>query len=89
MNADNMVLGDPTLNYIVCIIAMIIEGTSLGIAIKTVNAERGSMGLVDYIKTCKDPSNFVILFEDSAAEAGLIVALLGVWLSNEIGRAHV
>ena len=86
MNADNMILGDPTLNYIVCIIAMIIEGTSLGIAIKTVNKERGSMGLVDYIKTCKDPSNFVILFEDSAAEMGLVVALIGVWLSNVTGN---
>ena len=78
INADNTVLGDPTINYVVCLIAMIIEGTSLGIAIHTVNKERGSMGIVDYVKTCKDPSNFVILFEDSAAELGLFVAIIGV-----------
>ena len=40
VNADATVLGDPTLNYAVCFIAMIIEGTSLGIAIHTINKKR-------------------------------------------------
>ena len=83
-----MVLGDPTLNYVVCLIAMIIEGTSLGIAIHTVNKERGSMSIIKYVRTCKDPSNFVILFEDSAAELGLIVAMIGVLLSNVTGNSR-
>ena len=37
MNADNIVLGDLTLNYIVCIIALFIEGSTLAIAIRSVN----------------------------------------------------
>lgn len=88
MNADNAVLGDLTLNYIVCIIAIIIEGSTLGIAIKSVNKERGSMSIADYVQTCKDPSNFVILFEDSAAEAGLIVAMIGMFLWQITGNAR-
>lgn len=86
MTADTIVIGDPTLNYAVCIIALIIEGSSLAIAIRSINKDRGNMGLVDYVKTCKDPSNFVILFEDSAAESGLIVAILGVFLTHQTGN---
>ena len=73
---------------VVCVIGMIIEGTSLGIAIRTVNKERGSMSIAKYVRTCKDPSNFVILFEDSAAEIGLLVAIVGVFLSNVTGNAR-
>lgn len=43
MKADTSVLGDSTINYIVCIIGMIIEGTTLIISIKTINKERAGM----------------------------------------------
>lgn len=88
IKADVTILGDPTLNYIVCFIGLIIEGTTLWIAIRTINKERAGMSFWTYIKTCKDPSNFIILLEDSAAELGLVVAILGVFLSSQTGNPH-
>ena len=43
-------LGDPTLNIIVIVAAMIIEGTTLGIAIKQFNLARGDMGPIKFIR---------------------------------------
>lgn len=86
LKADSVVLGDSTLNYIVCIIGMIIEGATLIIAIRTINKDRAGMTFREYIKTCKDPSNFVILLEDSAAELGLVFAILGVYISRKTGN---
>lgn len=46
------------------------------------------MSFWTYIKTCKDPSNFIILLEDTAAELGLVIAILGVFLSHRTGNPH-
>lgn len=78
-------LGDPTLNYIIIVIAMIIEGVSLAIALRQVYKEKGDQTLWQFIKKGKDPSHFTVVLEDSAAEAGLIVALVGVFGAHQLG----
>lgn len=80
---DTIQLGDPTLNYIVCFFAMFFEGCALAVTIKTIRAEKGEMSMKSYIKNSKDPSNFIVLFEDSSAEIGLIAAIIGVFLSHQ------
>jgi len=70
-------LGDPTLNLIVIGAAMLIEGVTLGIAIKQFNLARGDMGPIKFIRYCKDPSMYTVVLEDTAAETGLVFALLG------------
>lgn len=79
-------LGDPLINYIICGCAILIEGASFTVAWRTAKKIRGNMGVIQYIKTGKDPSAFVVLFEDSAAELGLIVALIGIFLSHLTGN---
>lgn len=79
-------LGDPTINYVVCIIGMVIEGATLLISIRQINKERAGMSFMKYIITSKDPSNFIILLEDTAAELGLVFAILGVFLSHRTGN---
>jgi cation diffusion facilitator family transporter len=74
--------GDVTLNYIVLAIAFALEGTSWTIAVRAFSAARGQTNWWTAIKRSKDPASFIVLFEDSAALVGLLLAAAGVWLSD-------
>jgi len=78
-------LRDPTINYIVLGVAVLLEGTSWGIAVREFNAGRGSFGWWQAVKRSKDPAGFIVLFEDSAALLGLFIAGAGVWASHVTG----
>jgi cation diffusion facilitator family transporter len=71
-----LILGNPTWNYIVLLLSMIFEGTSLIIATKEFNKVRGNTPFWKAIIKSKDPASFLILFEDGAAVAGLLVVLI-------------
>lgn len=75
-------LRDPLVNYIVLGVAMLLEGTSWGIALKEFAASKGEMGWWQAVRESKDPAGFIVLFEDSAALAGLVVAGVGIWASH-------
>jgi len=76
---------NPWPNYIVLAIAVVVEGSSFIIAMRQLNSVRGKVGVRRFIRTSKDPSLFTIVFEDSAAMLGLIVAFLGIWLGQLTG----
>lgn len=82
-------LRDPLVNYIVLAIAFALEGTSWWIAMREFSASKGEMGWWRAIKESKDPSGFIVLFEDSAALAGLVVAGAGVWASHHWGDPRI
>ena len=46
---------------------------------------KGKYGFIEAVQRGKDPTLFVVLFEDSAALLGLLTAMLGVWLSQVTG----
>ncbi|WP_312822804.1 cation diffusion facilitator family transporter [Epilithonimonas sp.] len=73
---------DPFLNYIVLILSLIFEGTSLVIAIKAFNKTRQGLKWWDAIIKSKDPSSFLVVFEDGAAVAGLLVVMLLMGVSH-------
>lgn len=75
-------LRDPLVNYIVLGIATAMEGTSWVVAIREFRASKGDCSWWKAIRESKDPSGFIVLFEDSAALAGLVVAAIGVWASH-------
>lgn len=75
-------LRDPLVNYIVLGVAIVLEGGSWSVALREFAAARGEGGWWQAIRDSKDPSTFIVLFEDSAALAGLVVAGLGVWASH-------
>ncbi|MBW6529913.1 cation diffusion facilitator family transporter [Sphingomonas sp. RRHST34] len=75
-------LADPMLNYIVLVIAFALEGTSWFIAMREFAAAKGDTGWWLAIRESKDPPGFMVLFEDSAALAGLVIAAIGVWASH-------
>jgi cation diffusion facilitator family transporter len=76
---------NPWPNYIVLAIAALVEGTSFIIAMRQMNAARGRVGVAKFIRTSKDPALFTVVFEDSAAILGLVVAFLGIWLGQLTG----
>lgn len=82
-------LSNPTLNYIVLGVAFALEGSSWFIAMREFNATRGSAGWWQSIRESKDPAGFIILFEDSAALAGLIIAATGIWASHFFSDARL
>ncbi|MCF6203144.1 MAG: cation diffusion facilitator family transporter [Methylococcaceae bacterium] len=78
-------IANPMINYVVLILAIIFEGASFTIAFKQFVKVKGNWGYFEAIQQSKDPSLFVVLFEDFAATIGLFVALLGVYLSQSTG----
>ena len=59
-----------------------LEGVSLSIALRDVNRARGEMGIADYIKQSTDPAKFTVFLEDSAAVIGMVIAIVGIALSQ-------
>jgi cation diffusion facilitator family transporter len=80
-------ISDPTINYIVLALAMVFEGAALWFAVVEFNKARGTRGTLDAVRGGKDPTLFVVLFEDSAAMLGLFVAFIGIFLAQVTGIA--
>jgi cation diffusion facilitator family transporter len=74
-----------TLNTIVLSAAIVFEGFAFRTALQEFNKQRGDTPLMQAIRSSKDPTTFTVLFEDAAAMAGLIVALVGVHLTEALG----
>ena len=71
-------------NYIVLALAMVFEAGAWWVAFKTFRAVKGPIGYFQAVRQSKDPAVFTVLFEDSAAMLGLIVALIGIALSQAL-----
>lgn len=78
---------DPMINYIVLFLAILFEGAAFFFALKEFTKVKGKYSYFEAVKRGKDPSMFVVLFEDGAALLGLFVALLGIWLTQVTGIA--
>ena len=75
-------------NYIVLSLAMIFEGAAWFFALKEFKQAKGKWGYIEAVQRGKDPSIFVVLFEDSAAMLGLLVALLATILTQVTGNLY-
>jgi cation diffusion facilitator family transporter len=80
---------DPTWNYVVLGIAFVFESISCYFAFKAFRKEIRPGGIIRTIRTSKDPNSFTVLFEDTAAMAGLIVAFLGIFLGHLLGNPYL
>ncbi len=78
----------PYINYIVIGLAMIFEGFAWYFAFKEFTKSKGKWSYLTAVQRAKDPSIFVILFEDSAAMIGLVVAFLGIFLGQITGIVY-
>lgn len=69
---------DPYVNYAVLGLAMIFEGAAWWIALGEFRRAKGRRSWLAEVRMSKDPAVFTVLFEDSAAMLGLIVAMAGI-----------
>lgn len=82
-------LGDPKWSYVVLGVSVVFEGASLVIAAIEFNKLRDGQSWWDAIISSKDPSTFLVLFEDSAAVAGLSIAALFLYLSHHLNKPYL
>jgi cation diffusion facilitator family transporter len=78
-------LESPIVNYVVLGFALLFEGSAWGIAMREFRRDKGELGYFEAVHYSKDPSLFVVIFEDSAAMIGLGVAFVGILLGHLTG----
>jgi len=75
----------PSVNYIVLTLALIFESFAWWVAYKEFQRTRGSRGWFEAVRHSKDPTVFTVLFEDTAAMLGILIAMLGVASAHLLG----
>jgi cation diffusion facilitator family transporter len=81
-------IANPSWNYIVLGLAIVFEGYSFAVAFRAFKSVKGTQTIWRSIHTSKDPTTFTVLFEDTAALLGLIVALAGVYLAHNFNNPY-
>lgn len=79
-------LEDARVSYIVLGLALVFEGSSWAFALYNFSREKGGRSYIEAIRRGKDPTMFLVIFEDTAAILGIVVAFLGVFLTVRTGN---
>ncbi len=78
-------IAGPLVNYVVLGLSALFEGTTLFVAAREFEHTRGSLSHLEAATRSKDPTSFMVLFEDSAAITGIAIAALGTAGSDVLG----
>jgi cation diffusion facilitator family transporter len=68
--------------------SVLMEGSSWVVAHRHFTANRGGRGVWQMIRSSKDPTSFAVLLEDTAALAGLMVALAGTAIGQALSSPY-
>ena len=82
-------LESPLINYIVLALAFVFESLSFSVAWRGFRKVKKQRSVFIALREAKDPSLFTVLFEDTAALLGLVVAFIGVFLSHQFECARL
>lgn len=81
---------NPTLGYIILAVAFIFEGISLIIGVRDFLKQHTlKVSIWEKLKLSRDPGFFVVIYENSADIAGLIIAALGIFLSSYLSIPEI
>ncbi|HEV7681413.1 MAG TPA: cation diffusion facilitator family transporter [Pyrinomonadaceae bacterium] len=75
-------------NYAVLGFALVFEGTSWVFGWKAFRSVRGRQGIFEAIRKSKDPSTFMVFFEDSAALLGIVIAFIGIFVGQQLQNPY-
>ncbi|MGX5829465.1 cation diffusion facilitator family transporter [Mesorhizobium sp. 43Arga] len=76
-------------NYVVLGLSFLFEGSSWLVALREFRREKGKQSWLQAVQSSKDPSVYTVLFEDSAALLGLIVAFAGILAAELLGMPEL
>jgi cation diffusion facilitator family transporter len=75
---------NPLVNYIVLGLSLLFEGGTWWVALKEFRRHKGEQGYFEAFRRSKDPTTFTVLFEDTAAMLGLLIALVGIGAAQSL-----
>jgi len=70
------------INYIVLGAAICFEAWAFSVALKEFYTAKGDLPWFKAVRRSKDPALYTVLFEDAAAMAGLLIALIGISIGD-------
>jgi cation diffusion facilitator family transporter len=77
-------ISDPLVNYVVLAMAFLFEGGSWLVSLRQFRGAKGELGFYEAFRRSKDPPSFMVLFEDSAALLGILIAAAGTYASASL-----
>ncbi len=75
---------DATIVYIVLALSFVFEGVSWRVSQRAFRAAKGNLGYWEAVRKSKDPPSFIVLFEDSAALVGILIAAAGTYAADSL-----
>jgi cation diffusion facilitator family transporter len=75
--ANPAAIVDAKVNYVVLACSAVFEAATWLIALRAFSKAKGNVGYFEALRRSKDPPTFIVLFEDTAALLGLIIAFIG------------
>lgn len=81
---DPQPIQNAAVNYVVIGLSALFDGATWWIALRNFRGRMRYRDLFRAIRDSKDPTSFMVLFEDSAALIGLLVALIGTYSSVQL-----
>lgn len=76
---------NPGVNYVILGIAFVLEAMAWRVGVKEFQQTKGDASYLDAVRNAKDPSISILIFENSADMIGIIVAFMGILLSQVTG----
>lgn len=76
-------------NYVVLGAAFLFEGTSWIFGWRVFRAAKGRRNIWNGLRDSKDPSSFMVFFEDSGALIGLLLAFGGIFLGQMLANPYL
>ena len=77
-------ISNPAINYVVLALAFIFESASWAVSWRQFKGAKGTLGYYEAFRRSKDPTSFMVLFEDSAALAGILIAAAGTFVAVQL-----
>lgn len=75
----------PGVNYVILGIAFVLEAMAWRVGVKEFQQTKGDASYLDAVRNAKDPSIAILIFENSADMIGIVVAFMGILLSQVTG----